>query len=96
MSNESQEANVPSSNVTVLPVNSSSTILKSNNLTKVSNDTRNRDGLSRVQEVQDDTDNARRRHNEIVAESREFGFILGAKPLVQLVANPFVGLLSNK
>ena len=36
------------------------------------------------------------KHNELIQENVEVGILLASKPLIQLLANPFVGPLTNR
>lgn len=38
----------------------------------------------------------RKRHEELISENFEVGFLFASKPLVQAIANPFVGSISSK
>jgi DHA1 family solute carrier family 18 vesicular amine transporter 1/2 len=37
-----------------------------------------------------------RKHNELLEENVETGFMFASKAVVQLIANPFVGPLTNR
>lgn len=36
------------------------------------------------------------KHNELIQENVEVGILLASKPFIQLLANPFVGPLTNR
>ena len=52
--------------------------------------------MKSIRELKIEESKKRRRHRELVSENVEVGIMFASKAVVQLIANPFVGPLTNK